>query len=104
MIPEKINVCGVPHTVLLVDDNFTIDSHFGEIDYIKAEIKINRKMPEPLQMQTLCHEWLHGALVMLGFNAETQNEQFVQALASAMSQTFLCKPLDNEGGTRQFLN
>ena len=88
MIPSTINICGVPHTVVLCDDNFSIDSHFGEIDYIKAQIKLNRAMPEPLQEQSLCHEWLHGALVMLGFNEETANEQFVQALSSAIYQTF----------------
>ena len=91
MIPKSINICGVPHSVVLCEDNFTIDSHFGEIDYIKAQIKLNRAMPEPMQMQALCHEWLHGALVALGFNDETGNEQFVQALASAINQTFTPK-------------
>lgn len=91
MIPKEINICGVPHTINLCVDNFTVDSHFGEIDYIKAEIRINKDMPESLQMQALCHEWLHGALVMLGFNEETQNEQFVQALSMAINQTFTLK-------------
>ena len=91
MIPKEINICGVPHTIKLCVDNFTVDSHFGEIDYIKAEIRINKDMPESLQMQALCHEWLHGALVMLGFNDETQNEQFVQALSVAINQTFTLK-------------
>ena len=91
MIPNSINICGIPHTILLCQDNFSLDSHFGEIDYIKAEIKINKDMPEVLQMQTLCHEWLHGALVMLGFNEEAQNEQFVQALSCAINQTFILK-------------
>jgi hypothetical protein len=52
-------------------------------------------MPEAMQQQALCHEWLHGALVMLGFNEESQNEQFVQALSMAINQTFTVK----EGGT-----
>ena len=88
MIPNKINIVGVPHKVILCKDNFTIDSHFGEIDYTKAEIKINQDMPEPMQMQALCHEWLHGALVMLGFNDQTQNEQFVQALSAGINMSF----------------
>lgn len=96
MIPDKINICGIPHSVKLCEDNFTIDSHFGEIDYIKAEIRINQGMPEPLQMQALVHEWLHGALVMLGFNEETGNEQFVQALASAINQTFTLREAPND--------
>ena len=91
MIPETINICGVPHTVKLCEDNFTTDTHFGQIEYAKAEIRINRDMPPELQMQALCHEWVHGALVMLGFNDETSNEQFVQALAMAINQTFTVK-------------
>jgi hypothetical protein len=48
-------------------------------------------MPEPLQMQALCHEWLHGALVMLGFNDQTQDDQFVQALSAAINMSFKIK-------------
>jgi len=91
MIPSIINICGVPHTVCLCKDEFDIDSHFGQIDYTQALIKINQDMPEPMQMQSLCHEWLHGALVMLGFNGHSQNEQFVQALSMAINQTFTVK-------------
>ena len=91
MIPSIINICGVPHTVCLCKDEFDIDSHFGQIDYTQALIKINQDMPEPMQMQSLCHEWLHGALVMLGFNEHSQNEQFVQALSMAINQTFTVK-------------
>ena len=91
MIPNKINIVGVPYKVILCKDNFAIDSHFGEIDYTKAEIKINQDMPEPMQMQSLCHEWLHGALVMLGFNNQTQDEQFVQALSAAINMSFKLK-------------
>jgi len=91
MIPETINICGVPHEVILCPDNFDTDSHFGQIDYTRATIKINQDMPEARQKQALCHEWLHGALVLLGFNDETANEQLVQALATAINQTFEIK-------------
>lgn len=88
MIPAKINICGVPHLVRLCKDNFIVDSHFGEIEYTQALIKINQDMPEEMQKQALCHEWLHGALVMLGFKEQSQNEQFVQALSMAINMTF----------------
>jgi hypothetical protein len=88
MIPSTINICGVPHEVILCPDNFDTDSHFGQIDYTQALIKINQDMPEEMQKQALCHEWLHGALVMLGFNDQSQNEQFVQALSMAINMTF----------------
>lgn len=91
MVPETITICGIPHRVMLVEDNFTMDSHFGEINYTRAEIRINRDMPEELQVQTLVHEWLHGALVLLGRNEETQDEQLVQGLAAAINMSFLLK-------------
>lgn len=74
--------------MMMWEDNFNVDSHFGDINYTEAKIRINRDMPEDLQMVTLVHEWLHGALVMIGFNEEAQNEQFVQALSVAINQTF----------------
>ena len=91
MIPKTINICGVPHTVKLCEDSFALDSHFGEINYTKAEIRINKDMPEVLQVQTLIHEWVHGMLVMIGRNEEAQDEQFVQCLSMAINQTFTVK-------------
>ncbi len=91
MMQNEINIVGVQHKVILFEDNFTVDSHFGEIDYTKAEIRINKDMPEQMQMRALCHEWLHGALVMLGFNDQASDEQFVQALSAAINLTFAPK-------------
>jgi len=96
MIPDKINICGIPHSVKLCEDNFTIDSHFGEICYIKAEIRINQGMPEPLQMQTLVHEWLHGALVMIGRNDLSEDENLVQCVSVAINNTFTIKEDNND--------
>ena len=92
MLPDKINICGVPFTVRCCDDSFTSDSlHFGEICYAKAEIRINREMPEPLKVQTLLHEWVHGALVMIGQNDLAENENLVQCLSMAINNTFQLK-------------
>ena len=92
MLPDKINICGTPFTVRCCDDSFVSDSlHFGEIHYAKAEILINRDMPEALKMQTLLHEWVHGALVMIGRNAEAEDENLVQCLAVAINNTFQLK-------------
>lgn len=88
MIPETITICGVPHKIELCKDNFTMDAHFGEIKYTEARIRINEDMPESMQEATLVHEWLHGALVMLGFNDTSNDEQFVTALATAINMTF----------------
>lgn len=88
MIPEKVMICGIPHKVLLCEDNFTTDSHFGQISYTQCEIRINKDMPEELQHQTLVHEMLHGIFVMIGRNDETMDEELVQSLANAIHQSF----------------
>jgi len=91
MIPKTIDICGIPYAVEECKDNFTTDTHFGEIRYAEAVIAINQDMPDAMKMQTLVHEWLHGALVMNGYNTETQNEQLVSSLAAAINQTFQIK-------------
>ena len=88
MIPKAINVCGIPYKVRLCEDNFNLDCHMGEITYATGEIRINDGMPEQLQTAALIHEWIHGALVMLGYQELSQNEQFVQAFSMAINQTF----------------
>lgn len=89
MIPEKVFICGIPHTIKLCEDNFNSDTHFGQINYAKCEIRINKDMPEEIQRQTLCHEMLHGMLVLLGYNDLTNDEQFVQALSMSINQSFM---------------
>ena len=60
MIPHTVNICGVPHNVILCEDHFNVDTHFGQIQYKDCEIRINRDMPEPMQRLTLMHEMVHG--------------------------------------------
>jgi hypothetical protein len=89
LVPDRINICGVPFSVRYCDDSFrSDDTHFGEIEYQKAEIRINRDMPETMKLQTLIHEWVHGAFVMIGRNDLTDDENLVQCLAVAISNTF----------------
>lgn len=38
--------------------------------------------------EALVHEILHGIFVHLGYGNEANDEQFVQALANAINQTF----------------
>jgi hypothetical protein len=92
MLPNKVNVCGVPFKVRCCDDSFQSDTmHLGEIRYGKAEILINRDMDEEMKYQTLIHEWVHGALVMIGRNELTEDECLVQSLAAAINATFTIK-------------
>lgn len=85
----KVTICGIPHKVIFTDNHFDIDLHLGQINYDKAEIYINNDLTEELKQEALCHEILHGILMHLGYNDQNQDEQFVQAVANAISQTFI---------------
>lgn len=88
-----VNICGVPHKVVECEDKFNTDVHFGQIDYKTCEIRINEDMTEESKKETLCHEMVHGILVHLGYNEQSQDEQFVQALGNAIYQGFEIKEL-----------
>ncbi len=87
----QVKICGIPHKVMLEDNHFDIDLHLGQINYDKAEIYINGGLTEELKQEALCHEILHGILMHLGYNEQNQDEQFVQAMANAISQAFIAK-------------
>ena len=101
MIPTSINICGIPHEIRLCEDNFiSTNVHFGEIDIKHCVIKLDKNMPEPMQLQTLMHEWLHGALCAIGQEELRENETVVQGLAAAMYQTFEVKLEQSKEGER----
>ena len=90
-IPSTINVCGVPYKVSIIDKMTLGETYIGEIDHEKAEIRLSESSPVEMQMLTLIHEWVHGALVMFGYNEETEDEHLVNALAAAINLTFTIK-------------
>lgn len=91
MIPEKVMICGIPHNVELCSDDFDMDIHLGQIDYVRANIKINKNATPEMQEQSLIHEMLHGMFVMIGRGDLSTDETLVQSLASAIYQSFLLK-------------
>ena len=92
----KVNICGIHHGVIECEDNFDIDAHFGQIDYQHCCIRINEELPFQAKNETICHEMLHGMLVHLGYDEQSQDEQFVTALANAINQGFVIRDLDPE--------
>ena len=89
MIPEVVNICGIPHRVILCEDGFTGDGrHLGEISYLNCEIRINKNMPETLQRQTLIHEMVHGMLFMQGLDRINDDEEKVNVIANAIYHGF----------------
>lgn len=96
-----VNICGIPYTVEYVKDDFDADTHFGQITYAKGKIKINKDMPPAIIKETICHEMVHGMFVHLGYNEIANDEQFVQALANAISQGFEIKNLGCEANVNK---
>lgn len=92
----KVNICGIPHEVVEVEDKFNMDCHLGQIEYKDLLIKINKDMPTEAKKETLCHEMIHGILVHLGYTNLSDDEQFVQALGNAIYQGFEIKEQKGE--------
>ncbi len=92
----KVNICGIPHTVIEREDYFDVDTHFGQIDYKACEIRINKDMSPEAKEETICHEMVHGILVHLGYTEQSEDETFVQALANAIYQGFDIKKSSRE--------
>ena len=87
-----IKICGVPYTITEHDDIFNADaSHFGMIDPVGCEIRINKSLKDPSKQETLCHEITHGILIHIGRTDLSDDETFVQTLGNAIFQSFMPK-------------
>lgn len=87
----SVKICGIQHKITLCEDFFNVDTHFGQINYGSCEIKLNKNLPKDAMEEALVHEIMHGIFVHLGYENEANDEQFVQALANAINQTFTLK-------------
>lgn len=92
----KVNICGIPHTVVECEDKFDVDAHFGQIDHKACEIRINKDLPKECKAETICHEMIHGIFIHLGYNDYAADEQLVQALGNAIYQGFKIKAESEE--------
>lgn len=89
-------ICGIPYKIVPTEDVFDVDTHLGQINYITGEIRVNKRLQGEILYETLAHEIIHGILMYLGYEKESQDEQFVQALGNAINQTFTIKGMENE--------
>lgn len=89
-----VNICGLPHEVIEIEDSFNVDCHMGMIDYKDLRIKINKDMPLIAKEETICHEMVHGILVHTGYTDMANDEQFVQAFGNAIWQGFYIKDIE----------
>lgn len=98
----KVNICGIPHTVIGCEDHFDVDTHFGQIDYKACEIRINKDLATEAMEETICHEMIHGILVHLGYSEQSQDETFVQALGNAIYQGFVVRVIEESDSEKAF--
>ena len=85
-----IEICGIPYKVIECGDKFDTDAkHFGQVDFLKAEIRVNKNMAEAVKVETITHEIMHAILVHIGRSDLSEDETFVQALGNAVYQTFM---------------
>lgn len=87
----KVNICGIPHTVIECEDKFDAEIHLGMIDFQRAQIFINSEMSPEMKDATLCHEILHGILTHIGREDLSEQEELVTAMGNAIYQTFSIK-------------
>lgn len=87
----KVNICGLPHEIIEVEDTFSSDCMLGLFEYNSMSIKINKDVSEELKSEILCHEMLHGILLHLGYTELGENETLVQSLGNAINQSFSIK-------------
>ena len=79
-----LNILGIQYCIYEADCvNKTIPRR-GEIDYEKATICIDRKMPASMKEQVLLHEVLHAIFDALGMEDVGGDERAVQSLATAL--------------------
>lgn len=84
-----IKICGIPYTVIECYDSFDANAkHFGHVDFLEAEIRINKDMAEAVKTESLVHEIVHAVLVHIGRSDLSEDETFVQSFANAINQTF----------------
>lgn len=87
-----VTICGIPYNVVECDDKFNADAkHFGQVDFLSAEIHINKDMADAVKEESLVHEIVHAVLVHIGRSDLSEDEIFVQSFANAINQTFEVK-------------
>ena len=89
-----IIICGIPYTITEHTDAFNIDTHFGQVDFKKAEIRLNKDLSDAVKQEALVHEIVHAVLVHIGRSDLSEDETFVQSFANAINQTFTVNEID----------
>ncbi len=87
----QISILGIPFEIEEVDNIEPIcrdEIIQGRVLHSEGRILLRKSLPDALKRQVLIHEWVHGALTMLGHEEMSNDEAFVQGLTIAINQTF----------------
>jgi Zn-dependent peptidase ImmA (M78 family) len=85
---KTINLLGVEIAVKETDVVNKYEPRKGEYDYLTATITLDKNMTVSMKNNTLMHELLHAMFDLLGYDDLRDDEQKVQAIASALSELF----------------
>lgn len=85
---KKINLLGVEIAVKETDVVNKYEPRKGEYDYLTATIMLDKNMTVSMKNNTIMHEILHAMFDLLGYDDLRDDEQKVQAIASALSELF----------------
>ena len=83
----NIDILGVLYKVKLVNLTSRRKALLGEIDYVKQEIRIDKKLKKERKREVLLHEIIHGLTEAVGLD-EKLTEQDIQSLARAIYALF----------------
>lgn len=92
-IPHKFTLGGTDYTVRYEED-YTNGSEFAHFEPVKCEVVIHRKIRgvevnENTMYNSFLHEMTHAILGTYGFTEQNDDEKFVNAFASGLTQVFL---------------
>ena len=86
MLPDSVNIFGLPFRVCITDCIDRHDAADGQIDFDEQVIKIWAGLSQKKREQVLLHEIVHGILEQLCFEDEREDERLVQGLAIGLHQ------------------
>lgn len=91
-IPDKVTIMGIPYKVTEVDVVRKNEALWGEIDYQKQEIRLDKELAPQKKEQVFTHEVLHGILEAIGEKELNEDENLVQGISSALYQVLASHP------------
>lgn len=87
---ESVNVMGVDYAIEYVDVANKENPAYGEVDFFKSVIKIDKTLTKDMKEVTLIHELLHCICLGLGMYDISENEAKIQSLATALHDVWKC--------------